>query len=271
MGWYQKVMEMGNPDEKKQDNPVMTFQPLFENEELLAKAIECFPYPIEIYDPDGTTVFVNKVMLDQARVYNQDLIIGKYNIFKDPAVIATGQIHMVKRAFQGETISFTDVKVPLEDIAERYGINDYDIEAVYQDITLFPILDDQKQVMYVVAFFINKRVYRGRDEIEKAKEYIESHWNEKFSLDAAAKAACLSKAHFAKLFKKHTGITPHEYYTNYKISKVKEKLLDSNLSIAQAFAACNMDYNGYSARVFKEKTGLSPSEYRKSQIKGNGI
>jgi len=142
---------------------------------------------------------------------------------------------------------------------------------VYQDITLFPILDDQKQVMYVVAFFINKRVYRGRDEIEKAKEYIESHWNEKFSLDAAAKAACLSKAHFAKLFKKHTGITPHEYYTNYKISKVKEKLLDSNLSIAQAFAACNMDYNGYSARVFKEKTGLSPSEYRKSQIKGNGI
>jgi AraC family transcriptional regulator len=49
------------------------------------------------------------------------------------------------------------------------------------------------------------------------------------------------QAHFTKLFKKHTGITPHEYYINYKISKLKEKLLDTNLSIAQVFAACNMD------------------------------
>ena len=78
-----------------------------------------------------------------------------------------------------------------------------------------------------------------------------------------ARAACLSKAHFTKLFKKHTGKSPHEYYIDYKIDKVKEKLLDTNLSIAQAFAACNMDYNGHSARVFKDKTGVSPSAYRK--------
>jgi len=50
---------------------------------------------------------------------------------------------------------------------------------------------------------------------------------------------------------------------NYKISKLKEKLLDTNLSVSQAFAACNMDYNGYYARIFREKTGISPSDYRK--------
>jgi AraC family transcriptional regulator len=75
--------------------------------------------------------------------------------------------------------------------------------------------------------------------------------------------ACLSKAHFTKLFKQNTGVTPKEYYINYKISKLKEKLLDTNLSIAQAFAACNMNYNGYSASLFKKKVGLSPSEFRK--------
>jgi AraC-like DNA-binding protein len=250
---------------------IAPFQSLFDSEELLAKVIECFPYPIEFFAPDGTTVFVNKVMLAENRVGDPDLIIGEYNIFKDPAVIATGQIPALKRACQGDTVFFSDVRVPLEEIAERYGIRDLDVEAVYQDITLFPILDDKKQVMYVVAFFINRRVYRGRNEIEKAKEYIETHWNEKFSLDAAAKAVCLSKAHFAKLFKKHTGITPHEYYINYKISKVKEKLLDTNLSIAQAFSTCYMDYNGYSARIFREKTGVTPSDYRKSQAKRNEI
>jgi len=269
-GWYHKVIWMEENLENKQDGLIVSFKAFSDNEELLAKVIECFPYPIEIYAPDGTTVFVNKYMLAMSRIDDPDKVIGKYNIFKDPAVIKTGHIAAVKRAFQGETVFFNDIRVPLEEIAQRYGVQDFDVEAVYQDITLFPILNDNNEVMYVVAFFINKRIYRGRNEIERAKEYIESHWNEKFSLDAAAKAACLSKAHFAKLFKKHTGITPHEYYTNYKINKVKEKLLDTNLSIAQAFAACNMDYNGYSARIFKEKTGVSPSEYRKYQIKGDG-
>ena len=125
---------------------IAPFQSLFDSEELLAKVIECFPYPIEFFAPDGTTVFVNKVMLAENRVGDPDLIIGEYNIFKDPAVIATGQIPALKRAFQGDTVFFSDVRVPLEEIAERYGIRDLDVEAVYQDITLFPILDDKKQV-----------------------------------------------------------------------------------------------------------------------------
>ncbi|NLC11047.1 MAG: helix-turn-helix transcriptional regulator, partial [Firmicutes bacterium] len=114
---------------------------------------------------------------------------------------------------------------------------------------------------------INRRVYKGKDEIEKAKEYIETHWRERFDLMATAKVASLSKAHFSKLFKKHTGLTPHEYYINYKISKLKEKLLDTNLSIAQAFAACNMNYNGHSARLFKKKVGVTPSVYREQNLK----
>ncbi|HRU41598.1 MAG TPA: AraC family transcriptional regulator, partial [Candidatus Diapherotrites archaeon] len=166
-------------------------------------------------------------------------------------------------AFQGETVFFPDVRVPLEDIAERYDIKDLDVEALYQDITVFPILDDMNRVAFVVALMINRRVYRGKDEIEKAKEYLENHWMDKFDANETAKTACLSKAHFSKLFKKHTGVTPYEYYINYKISKLKEKLLDANLSVAQAFAACNMDYNGHSAKLFKEKVGVSPSEYRK--------
>jgi transcriptional regulator GlxA family with amidase domain len=57
-------------------------------------------------------------------------------------------------------------------------------------------------------------------------------------------------------------MTPHDYYINLKISKIKEKLSDSALSIAQIFAACGVDYSGHFAKVFKERVGLSPSQYR---------
>lgn len=254
---------MGSNMKEMQNNIIGSFQSLFGKEELLAKVIECFPYPIQVYAPDGTSVRVNKAMLAEYDACSPDMVIGKYNLFKDPDVIATGQLHVLKRAFRGETVFFPDVRVPLEGIVQRYGIKDFDVEAIYQDITVFPILDGENRVMYVAAFLINRRVYRGKDEIEKAKEYIENHWLERFDLNETARAACLSKSHFTKLFKKHTGVTPHEYYTNYKISKVKEKLMDTNLTIAQAFAACNIDYNGHSARIFKDKTGLSPSAYRK--------
>ncbi|HEY8500599.1 MAG TPA: AraC family transcriptional regulator [Clostridia bacterium] len=239
-----------------------SFHSFLGKEELLAKVIECFPYPIEVYANDGTTVLVNKAILDEYRVSDPDLVIGKYNIFEDPAVIASGQLHAVKRAFEGEVVFFHDVKVPLEVIAQRYGV-DLDLDAVYQDITLFPISDENKRVIYVVSLMINRRVYRGKDEIERAKEYIESHWMEKYDANKTAQAACLSRAHFSKLFKKHTGVTPYEYYINYKIGKLKEKLMDVNLTISQAFAACNMDYSGHSAKIFREKVGVSPSAFRK--------
>ena len=257
---------MGNNTISNQDNIIDSFQSLYGKEELLAKVIEFFPYPIQIYAPDGTSVHVNKALLNEYHTIDPNMVVGKYNVLKDPSVISTGKLGLLKRAFQGDTVYFFDVRVPLNDIKEHYGINDFDVEAIYQDITLFPILDDMKRVIYVVALLINRRIYRGKDEIEKAKEYLERNWMEKFDFNKTAKAACLSKAHLSKLFKKHTGVTPHEYYVNYKIGKLKEKLRDTNLSITEAFAACNMDYNGYSARVFKAKTGLSPSVYRKVSV-----
>lgn len=231
-------------------------------EELLFQLFESFPYPIQVYAPDGTSEYLNPAMMTPFHAPDPSEVVGKYNVLEDPSVIAMGQLPALKRAFGGETVYFQDVRVPLEDISERYGIRDLDVEAVYQDITVFPILDDSKRVVHVAAFLINRRVYRGGDAIERAKEFIENHWFERYDPDETARVACLSKAHFTKLFKKHTGITPNEYHLNCKIGKLKERLLDTNLSIAQAFAACNMVYSGHSAKVFREKTGLSPSAYR---------
>ena len=39
--------------------------------------------------------------------------------------------------------------------------------------------------------------------------------------------------------------------------------INEELICRAGFAACNMDYNGHSARLFKERVGVPPSVYRK--------
>jgi AraC-like DNA-binding protein len=245
-----------------QHDAIEPFQAVFGNEELLAKIIEFFPHPILIYTSDGKAVMVNRAMLDEFNIPGPEEVIGKFNVLEEPFIIKAGIMDDIKRAFRGETVILQDIRVPLEDIAALHEIQDFDVEAVYQDITLFPIPTVDRKAFFVAVLLINRRVYRYKDEIAKAKEYMESHWLDSFDVKEAAKAAGLSRTHFVRLFKKHTGMTPHDYYINLKISKIKEKLSDSALSIAQIFAACGVDYSGHFAKVFKERVGLSPSQYR---------
>ncbi|MFA7205673.1 MAG: helix-turn-helix domain-containing protein [Saccharofermentanales bacterium] len=249
--------------EDAQRSLAKSFQSLFEEQELLAKVIEFFPYPIQIFSLDGTARMINKATLEMIGIKSMESHVGKYNVFEDPIVRELGVMDQVRQVLMGKTVYLTSFNAPYQDMIRYFNVEDRDIQTISSDITCFPLVNADGVVECFAAVFIFKKIYRGKEEIALAKEYIETHWQEPFDLSETAKAVYLSKAHFTKLFKKHTGVTPHEYYTNYKISKLKEKLLDTNLSIAQAFAACNMDYNGHSARVFKNKTGLSPSAYRK--------
>ena len=249
--------------EDRQNNIVGSFQSLFGKEELLAKVIECFPYPIQIFSLDGTVRMINKAILDIIGIKSIESHVNKYNVFEDPIVRELGFMEQVKEVLTGKTVHLVDFNAPYKGLIRYFDVKDRDIQTINSDITCFPLGNADDDVEYFAAVFIIKKIYLGKEEIGWGKQYIETHWQEPFNAGETARAACLSKAHFTKLFKKHTGITPYEYYIDYKIGKLKEKLLDTNLSIAQAFAACNMDYNGHSARVFKNKTGVSPSAYRK--------
>jgi len=68
------------------------------------------------------------------------------------------------------------------------------------------------------------------------------------------------------MFKQFSGMPPNAYYQKIKVEKIKEKLLDPNLTIAQAFAECGVDSKGTYLRCFKEITGQTPTEYRQKNM-----
>lgn len=239
----------------------------YESESLLFQIVELFPIPIQVFEPGGDIIFINQATLKMWNVWNTSLIYGKYNLLKDPLVNEEfGLRDEIRRTFQGEMVLIQDIKLPLEKFWEWYKTRSEvcDIEAIYTDILNFPVFSADGELIYVVAIFFTSRIYSGRTDVAKAKEYLDNHWREEFDATKLANLVRLSPSHLSRLFKKHTGMTPYGYYQEIKINKLKVVLRDRNVSVGEAFISCGFGYSGNSSRFFKEKTGMTPSEYRKT-------
>ena len=239
------------------------FQQLYDNKDLFVQIIKQFPYPMHICAADGTLLLANDAFLEFAKISNPAILYGKHNILLNPYLEKWEIKDFVLQAFRGEPVCLNDVKVPYQEIVEMLGDNKELVSGtVFHNITSFPIHDANNQLLYVVIFFTTARYYQDKEEIIKGKEYIDQHWKEGFDIDKLASIVYMSKYYYIRLFKQHTGMTPYNYYKEVKMNKLKEKLCDYNLSIAQAFDECGIDYNGNFAKNFKQKLGMTPSRYR---------
>lgn len=250
-------------NEQRQDMDVRSFQSLYENKELFVEIIKHFPYPMHICEADGTMLFANEAFLKFVKVSDPEKIFRNHNVLQDPSLERWGIKEFVMRAYQGETVHAYDVKVPLQEIIDKFsGKKEVVFESLFHNMTAFPIYNGNNQLLYVVTIFVTSRYYHDKVEIMKGKEYIEDHWQEEFDIDKMTGMVNLSRYYYMRLFKKHTGITPYQYYQDVKLGKLKEKMCDENLSVAQVFAECGVDYNGNFVKIFKQKTGMTPSQYR---------
>ena len=235
---------------------------LINNKEFMFQVLDLFPIPIEIFDANGTTVYFNKAGMDWTGIKDMDLLIGKYNVLHDPVMEKMGLMPGIQRAFRGETVVTYDVVPPIEDVQARGVIEEKPFEKALTDFHLYPVKDKNK-VVFVVFVCVVKKMYQGRPDVVRTKEYIDSHWQDEFDKEVLAKSVNMSVTQVYSLFKQHIGTTPGEYYKKVKVDHIKEKLADKNLSIKEAFAACGEDSQGWSVKVFKEVTGVSPTQFRK--------
>ncbi len=234
---------------------------------IAGEAIERCPFPINVFGADGTSVYVNRALaagmggvlpaLDPAE------LVGRYNVLDDPEVLRSGRLADWLRAFRGEAVLLESVRQPLDEIAARHGIDVGDVRAVYQDIHAYPVTAPDRRTRYVVAVLVLCRVDRGRREVVEAIRYLEEHWSKPFDADALAASVGLSKSQLARVFKRHTGVSPRTYYLDFRLHRLKATLRDPDLSVSQAFAACGLSYNGAAAKAFKQRVGCTPSAYRR--------
>jgi AraC family transcriptional regulator len=101
--------------------------------------------------------------------------------------------------------------------------------------------------------------------IQRAVALVEAKFTDRLSCEEMARAACLSRFHFSRLFSRLMGFSPHEYLVRYRLEHA-QKLLSSpeeERSLADVAAECGFADQAHLARRFRRAYGVSPSAFRR--------
>ncbi len=103
--------------------------------------------------------------------------------------------------------------------------------------------------------------------IRRAIELMHAHLDRDLPIEDLAAAAYLSAFHFARLFKKITGTSPHAYLAGLRIAAACELLATTDFPVTRIAGQVGFATSSHFAKAFRTATGFTPREYRRLVIK----
>ncbi|MGN0620757.1 MAG: helix-turn-helix domain-containing protein [Porcipelethomonas sp.] len=100
-------------------------------------------------------------------------------------------------------------------------------------------------------------------QIVKAVDYINTHINEKISVQNIADYLDLSVPYLSRLFKSETGLNISEYISVKKVESASAMLKYSSQTTSEISYILNFSSQSYFTKVFRKYTGMTPGEYRR--------
>lgn len=101
--------------------------------------------------------------------------------------------------------------------------------------------------------------------VNLATDYLHSNYRQQVDLDALAKAACLSKYHFLRLFTLVHSITPHQYLLRKRAKAALRLLQTTSLDVSEIASSVGFTQRHALLRQMRRWTGLSPREIRRAE------
>ena len=102
--------------------------------------------------------------------------------------------------------------------------------------------------------------------IRRSVELMHTQVDQDLSLKDLAAASYLSPFHFARLFKKLTGATPHNYLAAIRTTRAQLLLAETDLSITEIGARVGYLSSSHFTKAFRLATGTTPREFRKALV-----
>lgn len=98
---------------------------------------------------------------------------------------------------------------------------------------------------------------------QQVREYLNRNLDRDLSLDELSESIHISKYHLCRQFKQAFGVSPIQYHLDSRISRAKELLVTTNLSIGTIAETVGFQSIYSFSRAFKKRENVSPSVYRR--------
>jgi AraC family transcriptional regulator len=111
----------------------------------------------------------------------------------------------------------------------------------------------------------------GPARLRRIRELVHAKMEDELSLDEMAQSVGLSTAHFARMFRKSTGKTPHQFVLRQRLERAKAMLRAPDARVLDVAVACGFKTQQHFAQVFRDVCGVSPTEYRRDFVSSEVI
>jgi AraC family transcriptional regulator len=101
--------------------------------------------------------------------------------------------------------------------------------------------------------------------LNRIREKIESSLHADVSLEALAEESGYSRAHFLRMFRAATGVTPHQYILDMRLTQAQEWLRQKHASLIDIAAMCGFSSQSHMTNVFRKRLGVTPAEFRRNR------
>lgn len=98
--------------------------------------------------------------------------------------------------------------------------------------------------------------------LRTALDYVGDNLSGDLSLAEIAAAVNLSPYHFARAFKRSTGLSPHRYVVRQRIERAKELLTNTDLPVGEVAKRTGFASPSHFSQQFRRAVGVAPSALR---------
>lgn len=153
------------------------------------------------------------------------------------------------------SFSFCDELSFFKEMLMNYGklmVNRAEILELYM-----AIIKNHLSEFYPYTYASSSKMY-----VDYAIEYISSNYQRKINVSDITKFLGVSQPYLFKVFKAYKGKSPKEYIIEYKITKAKQLILETNMSITDVSKNVGYDDSLAFSKIFAHYEGVSPRSYR---------
>ena len=104
-------------------------------------------------------------------------------------------------------------------------------------------------------------------DLKQVTDYLQDNLADDVSLTALAGVLSISPYYFCRLFKRSTGLSPHQYVVEKRVARAKQLLLRGSISVLQAALEVGFYNESHLTRHRKKRLGILTSEIGRRQQK----